>query len=62
MLAYHFASPLGHPVALAAGVLVLFAVALKLNVFNQEELGLVVGVAKKLRIRLNPRESMEQAA
>ncbi len=62
LLAYHFAAPLGQPVALVAGVLVFFALALKLSVFNQDEMGLVFGLATKLRIRMNPRASMEQAA
>ena len=48
--------------ALVAGVLVFFALALKLSVFNQDEMGLVFGLATKLRIRMNPRASMEQAA
>lgn len=62
LLAYHFAAPLGQPVALAAGVLVFLAAAFKLNVFNDEEIGLLIEFAMKLRPRVNPRPSIEQGA
>jgi hypothetical protein len=62
LLAYHFAAPLGQPVALTAGVVVFFALASMLRVFNQEEMGLLFGLATKLRMRINPRGSIEQAA
>ena len=62
LVAYHFATPLGQPVALTAGVVAFFALAFKLSVFNQEEMGLLFGLATKLRMRINPRASMEPAA
>lgn len=59
LLAYHFAGPLGQPLALTVGVGVFVGVALKVKVVNQEELGLLIGFARKL-IPLTQRGSLRE--